>query len=99
MNKNHAHRALPRGLFVFVSPAAVVGQGLTFEKSRVIRRRLVHQHQKDFAAHIHTLVVVPVVFGSFDAVTHVHDLGVHIGLRLLRLIEGNILIESLQVHS
>ena len=98
VNQNHSDRAFARGFFVLVSPAAVVGEGLALEKLQIIRRRLVDQHQQDFAAHVEALVVVPVIFGCFDAVADEHDVGIDVRLRLLRLVEGDVFVERLQIH-
>ena len=98
MDENHAHCAFARCFFIFVSPAPVIGQRFAFEKFGIVRWRLIHQHQQHFAAHIHALVVVPVIFRSFDAVAHIDNFGIDIGLRLLGLIVGDILVERLQIH-
>ena len=36
MNDQHAYRAAPRRLLILVGPAAVVGEGLAFEKILVV---------------------------------------------------------------
>ena len=98
MDQNHAHRALARRFFVLIHPASVVSQRLAFEKFRIIRRRLVHQHQQHFAVNIHAFVIVPVVFRSLNAIAHINNFRVHIGLRLLGLVESHIFIQRPQIH-
>ena len=77
MNQDRAHRALARGLFVLVSPAAVVGERLALEELGIVGSGLVHQHQQDFAFHIHALVVVPLIFGGLNAVAHINDVCIY----------------------
>ena len=98
VDQDHSHRALARGLFILVSPAAVVGEGLALEEFRIVRRRFIHQHQQNFAVHVQAFVVVPVVFRRFDAVADEDDVGVHIRLGLLSLVVGDVFIERLQIH-
>ena len=98
VDENHADCAFARGFFVFVSPAAVVGERFAFEKFRIVGGRLVHQHEQHFAVNVDALVVVPAIFGGFDAVADVDDIGIDVGLRLLGLIVGDIFIKRLQIH-
>ena len=98
MNEDHARRALTRCLFVLVSPAPVVGEGLAFEELEIIGRRLVHQHQQRLAANVNALIVVPAVLRSLDPISHVNDVRIHLRLRLLGLVITNVLVEELQTH-
>ena len=98
MDQQHSDSALAGGLFVFVRPATVVGESLAFEEFGIVGRRLVDQHQQNFATNVDTLVVVPVVLRSFNAVSHEDDLGVHIGFWLLGLIVGDVLIQGFEIH-
>ncbi len=86
MNDQHAHRAAPRGLLILVGPAAVVGQRLAFEKLLIVRRRLVHDDQRNLALQVHSGIVVPVVLGRVNAIAHEHNGRVDRGLGLARLI-------------
>ena len=96
MYQNGANRAFARGLLVLVSPAAIVGECRPFEKISVVRWRLVHQHQQNFAAHVHALVVVPLIFGCLDSVADVNDLCVNIVGGLLSFVVRDILVERLK---
>ena len=78
VDEDGADRAFARGFFVLVDPAAVVGERLAGEKFRIVRGRLVDQHEQDFAFDVDAFVVVPVVFGRLDAVADVDDLGVDV---------------------
>ena len=99
MNQNRAHRAFARCLFIFVGPAPVISQRLTLEEFCIVRRRLIHQHQQNFAFDIRTFVIIPVIFRSLDTITDIHNFCVDIGLRLLGLIISHVLIERLQIVS
>ena len=69
---------------VLVRPAAVVGHGATAEcfwiELRWVRgvghRRIVHQHDERLALDVHAFVVIPVVFGSDNAVADEHQIGI-----------------------
>ena len=98
MNENRADSPFARGFFVFVNPAAVVSERLAGEKLRIVRGRLVDQHEQDFALDVHALVIVPVVFGRFDAIADVDDVGVNLGFGLLRLIVGDVIVERFEVE-
>ena len=98
VDENHSHCAFARRFFVFVGPAPVVGEGFALEKFRIVRRRLVHQHEQHFAAHVDAFVVVPVIFRRFNAIADIDNVRIDIGLRLLGLIVGDILIKRLQIH-
>jgi len=98
VDENYSYCAFARRYFVFVGPAAVVGEGLALEKLGIIRRGLVDQHEQDFAAHVEAFVVVPVVFRRFDSVADKNNFGIDIRLRLLGLVEGDVFVKRLQVH-
>src|SRR5260370_885295 len=68
------------------------------EKIGIVRGRLIHQHQQDFAANVHTFVVVPLILGGFNAVSHVNDLGVNVIGWPLGLVISDVLIERLKLH-
>ena len=76
MDDQDARRAAPRALLELVRPAAVVGHRLAVEQRRVeLRRigrarnlRIVDEHQDRLALDVDVLEVVPVEFGSRDAV-------------------------------
>ena len=97
MDENRAHSAFAGGFFILVGPASVVGERLAFEEIHIVGRRLVDQHEQNFAAHVGALVVVPFIFGSFDSVTHIHDFSVYVGLRLLRLVVGDVVVERHEI--
>ena len=59
MNDEHADGAAARGLFILIGPAAVVGERLALEKLLVVRGRLVHDDQRDFAFQVNLLAVGP----------------------------------------
>ena len=73
MNDKRSDCALPRRFFKLVRPSPVIGQRVALEEIGILRRRLIHDHQHHLAADIHALVVVPVVFGRMDAVTHKYN--------------------------
>ena len=78
MNDEHADGAAARGLFVFVGPAAVVGEGFALEELLVVGRRLVDDDQCDLALQVDLFavragVVVPVVLRRVNAVAHKDD--------------------------
>ena len=98
VNENGSNGPFARGFFVFVNPAAVVSERLAGEKFRIVRGRLVDQHEQNLPFDIHTFVIVPVVFGRFDAVADVDNLGVNIGFGLLGLIVGNVFVEWFEVE-
>ena len=99
MDEEYAHRAPARRFFVFVRPASVVGQRLAFEELRIVRGRLVHQHEQHFPAHVRVFVVVPVVLRGMNAVADVNDGRVDVGLRLLRLVIRDVVVEDFQSHT
>ena len=47
VNDEHAHGSAARGFFIFVGPAAVVGEGFALEELLIVRRRLVDDDQGD----------------------------------------------------
>ena len=73
MNQDGADGPLALGFFVFVGPAAVVGERLSFEKLGIGGGRLADQHEHYFALHVGALVVIPIVLGSFNAVADEDD--------------------------
>ncbi len=89
MDEDDTRRSLTRGFFEFVGPAAVIGERSAGKKIRVLRGRLIHQHEQHLALHVHVLVVVPVEFGSIDPVAHPNDVGVDVIERLARFIHGD----------
>ena len=98
MNNQHAHRATPRCLLVLVGPAAVVGQRLALEKALVLRRRLIHNHQRHFALQVHSRVVVPLVLRRVDAVAHKHNRRINLRHLLPGLVLGDNLRGIRQIH-
>ena len=97
MNQDRAHRAFARGLFVFVGPAPVISKSLALEKLCVVRGRLIHQHQQDFAFDVCSFVIIPAIFRRLDSITDVDDFGIDVRLGLLGLIVGHVLVERFQV--
>ena len=75
VHDDHAGRAMARGAFVLVGPAAVVQARLAREQLR-IPVRIVVEHHQDLALDVHALEVVPLVLGRLDAVADEHQLGV-----------------------
>ena len=63
-----AQRALAGRLFVFVGPAAVVGQRLAGKELRVVGGRFAGKQNDHLALHVDALVIVPGELGSADAV-------------------------------
>ena len=98
MDQDRADGALAGRFFVFVHPATVIGEGSAGKEFGIVGGRLVDQHEQDFAFEVGTFVVVPVVFGGFDAVAHVNDVGIDIRFGLLSLIVGYVLVERLEVE-
>src|SRR6266852_144347 len=98
MNKDCADRAFAGGFFVFVGPAAVVGEGPAFEEIGIVGRRLADQHEQDLAANVGVFVIVPFVFGGFNSVSDENDGGVCVAGGTLGCVVGHILIEGLEFH-
>jgi hypothetical protein len=74
---------VPRGFFVFIGPAAIVGKRLAKEELRILRRRLTGEENHHFAAHVGPLIVVPLVFRRNYAVAEEHGIGIELDVRLL----------------
>ena len=89
---------MPRCFFVLVRPAAVVGERFALEEIRVVGFRLAHKQQRHFALQVHAFVVVPLVFGSGDAVAHKDDRRVEVRHGRLTLVAGYVVVEILQRH-
>src|ERR1700753_2797963 len=56
-----ADRALARRLLELVGPAPVIRERLSLEEARILRGRLVDDHQRDLALEVDTLVAVPAI--------------------------------------
>src|SRR5579875_1807266 len=89
MDDQHTDGAQTRGLLIFVGPAAVVGEGLAFEEAVIVRGRLIHDDQKDFALDVYTGIVVPMVFGSINAIAYKNNRRVNVRRFLSALVFGH----------
>src|SRR5262249_12112473 len=96
MNQNGGDSAFTRSFEILVNPAAIKGERAAFEKAGIVGSRLVDEHQEDLAADINAFVVVPLIFGSFNTVANVNDLGIDIVGGFLRLIVGDVLLERFE---
>ena len=67
-----------RGLFEFVGPAAVVGEGVAAEEVGIGGGRVADDAEDDFAFDVDVGVVVPVELGRGDAVADEDDGGVDV---------------------
>src|SRR5262245_11031954 len=87
MNDQNTGGALLGGDFELVSPSPVVGHRSAFEHFvvelgwviAVGYGGIIHQHDQDFAANVHSLVVVPAILGSYHAVTDKNDVCIESG--------------------
>ena len=90
-------RAMARGAFVLVGPAAVVEARLAGEQLR-IPVRIVVEHDQDLALQVDALEVVPLVLGRFDAVADEHEAGVvDGGGRRLHARAGDVVVGQLEI--
>ena len=98
MDDQRGDGAVARGFLVFVRPASVIGEGLTFEKFWVVGNGLADKQESDFAFQVVTLVIVPVFFGCVDAVTDEDDRSVEMlnGFGL-RFVAGDVVVEIFQL--
>ena len=82
MQKDRAHRAPPRGFFIFVRPAAFVSERAAAGKIRLCfsRRRIINEHHQNLPAIIlrRSFVVIPFLFGRIDAVTDEDKLSINL---------------------
>ena len=96
VHDDHARRAMTRGAFVLVGPAAVVQARLAREQLR-IPVRIVVEHHEHLAAHVDALEVVPLVLGRFDAVAHEHQARVlDLRARLLHAAARDVILGPLE---
>ena len=79
--------------FVFVGPAAIVGQGLAPEEGGIVGRRLVGEQDQNLAFDVGTLEVVPLKFRRDDAVADEDGLRVELHVRLLPLGDADVVVE------
>ncbi len=98
VDQNHAEGAFTGSFFVFVCPAAVIGEGAAFEEIGIIGRRLVYQHEQDLAANVHALVVVPFIFRGLDSVSDENDGGVYVVGGTLGFVVSDVLVERLELQ-
>ena len=79
--------------FVFVGPAAVVGQGFAAEEGGIVGRRLVGEQDQNLALDVDTLEVVPLKFRRDDAVAHEDGLRVELHVGLLAFGDADVIVE------
>ena len=89
-------RPVARGLFVFISPAAVVGERLAGEEFGIVRGRLAGEQHDDFAAHVDALVIVPLVLGRDNAMADEHGVGVEFDVGFLLKGDADEIVEPLE---
>ena len=65
-------------LLKFVGPATVVGEGFAAEETGVVGGWVANDADNDFALHVDTSVIIPVEFGSGDAVADEDERGVDV---------------------
>ncbi len=93
VDDENSFRAMPRGLLVFIGPAAVVGERAASEEFWVVGRRLVGEQDQHFAFHVHALEVVPVKFRCHDAVADEDGFGVELIRGLLEFADANVVVQ------
>jgi hypothetical protein len=95
VNENGARSTLPRRLFEFVRPAAVIRERFAAEQVRFFwrRRRVVDHHQNPLALHVGAFVVVPLLFRCHDAVPNEDDIALNVHTRLFDAGKGDDLVE------
>ncbi len=93
-----ADRALARRLFELVGPASVIGHDARVEEFRILRRRLVDDHQQHLAFDVHALEIVPAVFRRLDAIADEDDGRVDVDPGGLGLVVGHVVIAELQIQ-
>ena len=77
MDDQHSRSATPRGLLIFIGPAAVIGHRLAAELAfSTFEVGVVDQHDDDLAAHVDALEIVPSAFGRGHAIADEHQWGV-----------------------
>ena len=96
MDDQRGHGAAARGLFKFVGPAAVVGEGFPLEEIGIVGDGFVHKKESDFAFEIDSFVIVPLIFRGFNAVPQKNDGRVDVGDFFLCFVAGDKIIEELQ---
>src|SRR6266513_308825 len=96
MDQDHARRSAPGTFFIFVSPTALVRQPAAAEEIGLFpgARRIVNQHYQELVLVIRglTLVVIPALFRSVDAVADKYQISVYANVVCLRPGEGHIVI-------
>src|SRR4029453_776034 len=79
--------------FIFVRPATVVSQCLTAEEIWFLGccRWIIYQHHQDFVFVVAgiTLVIIPPLLGSVDAIPYEDQVGVDIHILCLRAGKGD----------
>src|SRR5437867_12840856 len=92
-----------RSLSIFVGPATVISQPASAEQIRLFfgRRWIVDQHHQNLAAIVfrRTFVIVPLLFGSIDAVADKYEVSIHDYISRLRAGEDNKIIRELERFS
>ena len=97
MDDDQPARAAAHRLFVFVNPAAVVGERAAVEEFRVGGGRLVGENEDQLALHVEAPEIVPLVFGRGDAVACKHSLRLEGCVCLLGLAHAHEIGEPLEV--
>src|SRR5690606_19619274 len=90
--------ALPGSFLKFVSPAAIVGHGASFEKGGVVRSeaRVVYHDHYNLILHVQALVVVPVIFRRDYAIAREDEFSVFQGCSRGDTAPGHILVVPLE---
>ena len=98
VNDERSDGAAARSFFKLVGPAAVVGERLALEEFRVVGDGLIHEEQRDLAFQVVALVIVPLKFGSGDAVADKNNGSIDVGGFGLELVGGDVIVELFQVQ-
>ncbi len=96
MDDQHRLGAHARGLFVFVGPAAVVGERAAAEEFRIVGGRLIGEQHQDLAFDVHALEIVPMKFGRDDAVADEDRFGVELIGGLLQLADADEIVQPFE---
>ena len=96
VDQNDADGAFARRLLIFISPAAVVGERLALEEFGVVGGRLVDEHEQNFSADVGVLEIVPLVFGSLNAIADEDDVGINVVGLVLGFIHGDDVVAQLE---
>ena len=88
--------SVARGFFIFIGPAPVVGERRPSEEIGIGRRRLAGEQHDYFAAHIDSLIIVPLVLGRDDAVPDEHRRRIELRIGALLISDADEFVEPFE---